>query len=246
MRWMRGMISLGGLLALLNGCAANDLVVKRQTETETRVEHLFQVAGGVEARLNELTSRLATLEEQETQRTKLFRELAEGVRELKEVNQALQSKAQTAAMSGTPKVEVVNPEAPSARGKDAGPPAAYLKAFGLYSANNFAAAITAFEQFLKESPSGEYTPNAHYWIGECHYSSSELHKALVSFQKVVDGWPQHPKAADALLKIGYSQAALKQPAKARAAFERLIRHYPGSPATVKARERLMILDNPAL
>jgi len=245
MRWMQGMISLGGLLVLLNGCAANDLLVKRQTETETRVEHLFQVAGGVESRLNELTTRLATLEEQDEQRAKLFRELAAGVRELKEVNQALQSKVQTGAVAGTPKVEVVNPEDPL-RAKDAGPPAAYLKAFGLYSTNNFAAAITAFEQFLKESPAGEYTPNAHYWIGECHYSTSDLPKALISFQKVVDGWPQHPKAADALLKIGYSQAALKQPAKARVAFERLIRQYPGSPATVKARERLMILDTPAL
>lgn len=244
MRWMHGMVTLGALLMLLNGCGANDLVVKRQTETETRVEHLFQVAGGIEARLNELTTRLATLEEQDAQRAKVFRELSDGVRELKEVNQALQSKVQTAAVPATPKVEVVNPDTP-VRGKDSGPPAAYLKAFGLYSANNFAAAIVAFEQFLKESPAGEYTPNAHYWIGECHYSSSDLPKALVAFQKVVDGWPRHAKAADALLKIGYSQVALKQPAKARIAFERLIRQYPGSPATVKARERLMILDNPA-
>jgi tol-pal system protein YbgF len=245
MRWVHGVIGLGGLLVLLNGCAANDLMVKRQTETETRVEHLFQVAGGVEARMSELTTRLAALEEQDAQRAKLLRELTEGVRELKEVKQALQSRVQAGGVSGTPKVEVVNPEAP-VRAKDAGPPAAYLKAFGLYSANNFAAAMTAFEQFLTESPAGEYTPNAHYWIGECYYSTSELSKALISFQKVVDGWPQHPKAADALLKIGYSQAALNQPLKARTAFERLIRQYPGSPATVKARERLMILDNPAL
>jgi len=243
MRRLHAMTILMTVL-LLNGCGANDLVVKRQTETETRVEHLFQVAGGIEARLNELSSRLATLEEHDAQRAALFRELTDGVRELKEVNQALQVKLQTVAGVTTPKVELVNPEA-ATRGKDAGPPAAYLKAFGLYSANNFAAAVTAFEQFLKDSPTGEYTPNAHYWIGECYYSSSDLPKALVAFQQVVDGWPRHPKAADALLKIGYSQAALKQPAKARGAFERLIRHYPGSPAAVKARERLMILDNPA-
>lgn len=241
MRWMQGMASVGGLLVLLNGCGANDLVVKRQTETETRVEHLFQVAGSVEGRLNELTVRLAALEEQEAQRAKLTQELAASVRELKEARVG----ALAPAVSGIPKVEVVNPEQP-VRGKDAGPSASYLKAFGLYSANNFSAAITAFEQFLKETPTGDYVPNAHYWIGECHYSNSDLPKALASFQKVVDGWPQHAKAADALLKIGYSQAALKQPAKARAAFERLIRQYPGSPATVKARERLMILDHPAL
>lgn len=229
---------------LLGGCAANDLVVKRQTETETRVEHLFQVAGGIEARLNELTARLVTLEEQDAQRAKTMRELSEGVRELKEVNQALQSKVQTVAGAATPKVEVVNPEG-TGRSRDAGPPPAYIKAFGLYSANNFAAAITAFEQFLKTNPNSEYTPNALYWIGECYYTSSDLTKALASFQKVVEGWPKHPKAADALLKIGYCQAALKQPAKARTSFEQVIRQYPGSPAAVKARERLMVLDTPA-
>lgn len=244
MHCLRTIGGLGATLLLLGGCGANDLIVKRQTETETRVEHLFQVAGGVEARLNELSARLATLEEQDAQRTTLFRELADGVRELKEVNQALQAKVQTVAVASTPKVEVVNPET-GGKSKDSGPPAAYLKAFGLYSANNFAGAITAFEQFLKASPSGEYTPNAHYWIGECYYSSSDLPKALVAFQKVVDGWPKHAKAPDALLKVGYSQAALKQPEKARLAFEQLIRQYPGSPAAIKARERLMVLDNPA-
>lgn len=244
---MRGLQSMGAwlLLLLLGGCGANDLMVKRQTETETRVEHLFQVAGGTETRLNELSSRLAALEEHEAQRAKLVRELADDVRELKEVNQAVKATLQTVAVATTPKVEVVNPEVPGRSTRDSGPPAAYLKAFGLYSANNFAAAVVAFEQFLKANPTGEYTPNAHYWVGECYYSSSDLPKALVAFQKVVDGWPRHPKAPDALLKIGYSYSALKQPQKARVAFERLIRSYPGSPAAIKARERLMSLDNPA-
>ncbi len=230
-------------VGLLGGCAANDLMVKRQTETETRVEHLVQVTGDMEGRLNELSSRLTTLERQDAQRAALFRDLADSVRALKEVNRALQAKVRDAAVTGTPTVEVVNPATPG-RSKDNGPPAAYLKAFGLYSANNFAAAVTAFETFLKESPAGEYTPNAYYWIGECHYSSGDLPRALKAFQRVVDGWPRHPKAPDALLKIGYSYAALKQPVPARTAFERLIRSYPGSQATVKARERLVALDNP--
>ena len=237
-----GLLTLGTLL--LGGCAANDLAVKRQTETETKVEHLFQVAGGIEARLNELSGRLAALEERDTQRTAVFKELSDGVRELKEVNQALQAKVQTTAVVATPKVEVVNPE-PASKGKDAGPPQGYLKAFGLYSSNNFTGAIQAFELFLKEQPTGEYVPNAHYWIGECYYSLSDLPKALGAFQKVLDGWPRHPKASDALLKIGYSYAAQKQPDKAKASFERLIRSYPASPAAVKARERLMSSDQPA-
>ncbi|MDK9716778.1 MAG: tol-pal system protein YbgF [Trichlorobacter sp.] len=237
-----GLLTLGTLL--LGGCAANDLAVKRQTETETKVEHLFQLAGGIEARLNEISGRVAILEEKDAQRTTLFKELSDGVRELKEVNQALQAKVQTAAAVTTPKVEVVNTD-PAPKGRDAGPPPGYVKAFGLYSANNFSAAIQAFELFLKEQPTSEYVPNSYYWIGECYYSNSDLPHALVAFQKVVNDWPRHPKASDALLKIGYSYAAQKQQDKARATFERLIRNYPASPAAIKARERLMSSDQPA-
>jgi tol-pal system protein YbgF len=228
----------------LGGCAANDLMVKRQTETEAKVEHLVQIAGGLEARLNDFSGRLANLEEQESRRSKLFQEMNDGLRELKDAHQTLQTRMLSSAVGATPKVEVVNPESPS-KGKDTGPPQSYVKAFGLYSTNNLASAIQSFELFLQESPASDYVPNAHYWIGECYYSSSDLSKALASFQKVVDGWPKHPKASDALLKTGYSYAAQKQQEKAKAAFEQLIRSYPGSPAATKARERLMSSDQPA-
>lgn len=244
MRWFGQLIAVVVAGLLLGGCAANDLLLKRQTETESKVEHLFQVAGTVEARLNELNSRLSAIEEKEAAGAKQLRELQEQIAALKTEHQALQTQVSNMAPLVVPKVELVNPEPPT-RGKEGGPPAAYVRAFGLYSSNQFSAAIAAFEQFLKESPTSEYVPNAHYWIGECHYSSSQVAKAVLEFQKVVDGWPKHPKAADALLKIGYSQAAQKQQDKAKATFERLIRNYPGSPAAIKARERLMSLDNPA-
>lgn len=224
-------------VSVFGGCAANDLVVKRQTETESKVEHLFQLTGGQEARLNELTGRLAVLEEQEARRAQLLQELSNGIRELKDINQALQARVQDTVAPATPKIELVNPE-PTYKGREGGPPPFYVRAFGLYSSNNFTAAIEAFEQFMKQEPGSEYVPNAHYWIGECYYSSSDLNRALVSFQKVIDGWPRHAKAPDALLKIGYSHLALKQQDKAKSSFEQVVRAYPGSPAAAKARERL--------
>lgn len=238
MRCLRiGIASLAGV-ALLGGCAANDLMVKRQTETEVKVEHLFQTIGGLEARLTEMNRRITSLEEKGAAQQAELRAFEEGLRGLKEAQLASQAKSQADTTVAVPKIELVNPDSP-VKTKDSGPPAAYVKAFGLYSANNFSAAITAFEKFIQELPSSDFVPNAWYWIGECHYSSSDLIQALVAFKKVPDGWPRHPKAADALLKIGYSYAVLKQPDKARAAFEQVIRSYPGSPAALKARERLM-------
>jgi TolA-binding protein len=55
---------------------------------------------------------------------------------------------------------------------------------------------------------------------------------------VVDSYPGSAKAPDALLKIGYTLTAMKEREKTNATFESLIKSYPGSPAAVKARERL--------
>lgn len=243
---MNNLQALGSLVLvtmLLGGCAANDLMVKRQTEAETKVEHLFQVVGGLEARLNELFGRQSALEERNDLQTRNVQELSDKVHGLAEVNRSLLIKLQSVPAVATPKVEVVNPDS-TAKVKDTGPPQEYVKAFGLYSANNFTEAVQAFERFVKDQPTSEYVPNATYWIGECYYSRSDLTKALAAFQKVLDGWPRHPKASDALLKIGYSYTALKQHDKAKAAFEGLIRSYPGSPASIKARERLMSNNQP--
>lgn len=223
---------------LLGGCATDDLLVKRQAESDARLERLHQAATNAEVRLNQLAERMARLEEKEQQQAGLIQGLEARLASLKEDSRHAQVGQQQLGAAATPKIELVNPT-PMVTGRDAGPPPSYLHAFGLYSSNDFPAAIAAFERFLVEQPNSEYVPNAQYWIGECHYSSADLPKALTAFQRVVDGWPRHPKASDALLKIGYSYAALKQPDQARAAFERLIRSYPGSQAAPKARERLL-------
>ena len=91
---------------------------------------------------------------------------------------------------------------------------------------------------MKNNPQSEYAANALYWIGECHYSLSDLPKAKDIFSRVAETYPNSSKAPDALLKLGYTQAALKEKSKANATFEGLIKSYPSSPAAAKARERL--------
>ena len=125
------------------------------------------------------------------------------IRELRKSQDELKARFILLSQQTPPaKIEVVNQEAP-AKGRDSGPPADYVKAFGLYSANNFPEAITAFETFLKNNPQSEYAANALYWIGECHYSLSDLPKAKDIFFKVAGNYPNSPKAPDALLKLGY-------------------------------------------
>jgi tol-pal system protein YbgF len=232
-RWIACLLSF-----LLAGCAANDLMVKRQAETDAKVEHLIQSDRKDEQRLNEAAAQIQRLEEQARGNAALVKQLQTDLQELRVAHEELKARVTFLAQQpSSPKIAVVNQE-PVPKGKDSGPPAEYLRAFGLYSTNSFPAAIEAFEEFLKSKPQSDYAANAVYWIGECHYSLSDFAKALSIFQKVVDTYPRSAKAPDAMLKMGYSLSAMKDKDKANATFESLIRTYPSSPAAVKARERL--------
>lgn len=226
-------------LLSLYGCAANDLVVKRQTESEAKIEFLIQSSKITEQRQNEL----AVLQQVQGER---LQTLSGEIKLLKDENSDLRAsrdelKARVAGLSQyqqTPKVEIVNQPSPLKPVRESGPPPEYLKAFGLYSANNFTAAIESFELFIKTSPQSDYAANALYWIGECYYTLSDLSKAREAFSKVADSYPKSAKVPDSLLKLGYTLSAMKEKDKATVIFERIITSYPSSPAAIKARERL--------
>jgi tol-pal system protein YbgF len=222
----------------LTGCAANDLMLKRQTETEAKVEQLMQTGSIESLRINELTGQLRTQDDMSKASATQLNQLQETVRELRASQDELKARMMLLVQhSPAPKIEVVNHDA-TQKSRDTGPPVGYVKAFGLYSANNFADAIVAFDAFIKNSPKSDFVANALYWIGECHYSMAELPRAKTVFAQVAATYPNNAKAPDALLKLGYTLAAMKDTDKARATYESLIKQYPSSPAAVKARERL--------
>jgi tol-pal system protein YbgF len=226
------------LCCSLTGCAANDLMLKRQSESEAKIEHLIQSSKKADVRMNEITGLTQNNEEQTRVFASQVKRLQETVSELRKNQDELKARILLISQqAATPKVEIVNQES-AQKSRDTGPPAEYVKAFGLYSANNFAGAIAAFEVFMKNNPQNDYSANALYWIGECHYSLSDLPKAKEIFLKVTGNYPNSSKAPDAMLKLGYTMSALKEKDKAHAIFESLIKSYPSSPAATKARERL--------
>ena len=227
------------LSVFLSGCAANDLMLKRQAESEAKIEFLIQSSKKAEQRRNELADLLQAQVER-------LQSITGEIKQLNDVNRDLlasrdELKARITALAQqlqTPKVEIVNQPSPGKSAGESDPPAEYLKAFGLYSANNFGAAVESFESFLKNNPQSDYTANALYWIGECHYSLSDLSRAKEAFSKVTEEYPKSSKAPDALLKLGYTLLALKEKERATGIFEKVIKSYPSSPAAIKARERL--------
>lgn len=227
------------LCFVLSGCAANDLVIKRQAESEAKIEHLIQASKKSDQRHNELAGQIQTQDEKFLSMNGEIKQLKDENRELRTSNDELKVKvAVVAKQLQTPKVEIVNQPSPAKTPRESGPPAEYLKAFGLYSANNFPAAVESFEAFLKNNPQSDYAANAQYWIGECHYTLSDLAKAREAFSKVAEVYPKSSKAPDALLKLGFTLSAMKEKDKAVAVFEKIITLHPSSPAAAKARERL--------
>ena len=222
----------------LTGCAANDLMLKRQTETEAKVEQLIQAGRNDNVRMNELAGQLQAQNDTSKSVAMQITQLQDIIRELRASQDELKARIILLAQQApAPKIEVVNHDAMQ-KNRDSGPPAGYVKAFGLYSANNFVDAIVAFDAFMKSNPKSDFVANALYWIGECHYSISELPKAKAIFTQVAATYPKNAKAPDALLKLGYTLTALKETEKARTTYESLIKLYPSSPAAAKARERL--------
>jgi len=221
---------------VLTGCASNDLMIKRQAEAEAKIEHLIQTDKMNNQRMNDLSGQIQSQDNQNKDFAAQIKQLQAALREIQA------SEAEAAArppQPPTPKIEIVNQE-PFTKNKESGPPPEYVKAFGLYSTNDFSSAIKAFETFIHHSPKSDYVTNAIYWIGECHYSLSDLPNSLRTFQKIVNGYPNSAKAPDAMLKVGYTQAAMKERDKSLKTFEELIKRYPSSPAAVKARERLTV------
>src|SRR6185369_14297014 len=67
----------------LTGCAANDLMLKRQSESESKVEHLIQSGKKAEVRINELSDQLRSRDEQAKAAASQLKQLQDTVRELR-------------------------------------------------------------------------------------------------------------------------------------------------------------------
>ncbi len=134
-------------------------------------------------------------------------------------------------------IELVN-QAGIPEGREESVQAAYMKAFGLFSANSYSGAVEAFNSFISAYPESEYAANARYWLGECYFSLGRYTEAIDSFTRVLEMNPLPKRAADAMFRIGTAWYRLDNPSKGSAALRLLIEKYPGSEAAGLADKQL--------
>jgi tol-pal system protein YbgF len=116
---------------------------------------------------------------------------------------------------------------------------AYKAAFGLIKVRKYEQAKLALKTLINDFPSGIYTANSYYWLGEVFLVQAEYVQALEAFGQVTTSFSNHRKVPDALYKTGVAYDKMGQKDKARAYFQQVISNYPASPS---ARLALNLLD----
>ncbi|MDD5056695.1 MAG: tol-pal system protein YbgF [Sideroxydans sp.] len=114
-------------------------------------------------------------------------------------------------------------------------------AYGLYKAENYQNAATAFRDFLKQFPQSVHEANVNYWMGNAYFLSKDYANSLDSYQALVSKFQDHPRVPEALLNIAECQLELKNKFAAQKTLKQVITQFPGSDASDKAKKRLATL-----
>lgn len=92
----------------------------------------------------------------------------------------------------------------------------YKEAMNLvFKDQNYDDAAVQLTEYLNDYPSGRYSANAQYWLGEVYLKKQQLEQARQWFTKVLDEHAQHAKASDAQYKLGIVYHKLGDNARAR-------------------------------
>ncbi|MBT2971859.1 MAG: tol-pal system protein YbgF [Candidatus Thiodiazotropha sp. (ex Ctena orbiculata)] len=139
------------------------------------------------------------------------------------------------ATPAVPPVAAVTPPDPKREAE------AYQSAFNMLKQGRYGESITAFSNFLRDYPGGEYEDNAQYWLAEASYVNRDFDTALGEFMKIMEKYPTSPKIPGAMLKIGYIHYEKKSWTDARNILNELVSNYPATTESRLAQKRLQRL-----
>ena len=210
------------------------------TPTGDGTRALFQQLQALQIEMQELRG---LVEEQGHQLNRLAREQKEQYLDIDRrlsaggAGGATGSTGANSRSSGTTSLSGGNGSTGSAGSAAGSERSAYTRAFDLTREKRFAEAIDGFNQLIADYPSGPYTPNSLYWLGELYLALPEpnLEQSRQSFVQVVDRYPSHQKVPDALYKLGVVYDRLGNQEEARRYFQRVESDYSDSPAARLAR-----------
>lgn len=106
--------------------------------------------------------------------------------------------------------------------------ALYMKGLETYKAGDMPAAREQFAKFLEQNPRHDLAANAHFWIGETHFSEKSYEPAILAYQEVIKNYPGKEKVAAAMLKQAMAFSAINDSKSAKYVLKKLIEGFPKS------------------
>jgi tol-pal system protein YbgF len=126
----------------------------------------------------------------------------------------------------------------SAKQAELSPEALYQQGLDLVKGGDTQKGRELLTKFVDKNPNHELAANAHYWIGESHYTEKSYDLAILEFEKVIKNYPGKEKAPAAMLKQAMAFKALGDVKSAKYVFGKLIESFPRSVEAVTARSKL--------
>ena len=111
----------------------------------------------------------------------------------------------------------------------------YETAYGYLLQQDYGAAETAFDEFLRRFPQDRLAADAQYWLGETLYVQRRYKPAGQAFLAVIEKHKTSSKVPNSLLKLAQSLDQLGQ--KDCGIFSELEGRYPNAPADVRVKAR---------
>jgi tol-pal system protein YbgF len=118
------------------------------------------------------------------------------------------------------------------------PDSVYMKGLDTFKSGDMPAAREIFTKFLEQYPQHDLAANAHYWIGETHYSEKSYEPAILAFQDVIKNYPTKDKVPAAMLKQAMAFNAINDTKSAKYVLKKLTEAFPKSDEATKAKDLL--------
>ncbi|PKM23107.1 MAG: tol-pal system protein YbgF [Gammaproteobacteria bacterium HGW-Gammaproteobacteria-14] len=118
--------------------------------------------------------------------------------------------------------------------------AVYMAARELLNSSQFDKAATAFQQYLKDYPQGQFRDFSHFWLGEALRNAAKPDRdgAMEQFRMVVERFPESSRVPAALYRLAVLQAESGKTADARSTLNRVIQQHSTSSEAGYARTML--------
>jgi tol-pal system protein YbgF len=202
---------------------------------QQRVDDLEGAAQTRNAQIDTLTHELDQARRDAAEARQAGQALEERLSKLEAAVKAQGEAAAQAAASGD--TAAAPGAAPAAGGAPAAgdPDAAFSKARQLLLEGQYAAAGSAFQDFVSAYGDSDHGPEARYWLGETLFIRGMYPDAATAYIGAIRGWPQESWAPDAVLKLARSLIGMDKAKDACRTLDELDKRYPDAPRTVKTR-----------